>query len=293
MKLPVLVLILILSSCASQKTKEKSIDEITNEDFKPVKVVRYTRSDDSLKNIKAVLSEQLNKESLQRVYKYDGEFKVDSLLDQLVAFWHQKEFKKAKDLVRTHSRKFIKNPIFWNQVGSCFVLEKDYRKALLFFNRALSIKGNYAPALNNLGIMYLRKRDFSRALVAFKRARKENRFSKTPNFNLASLYLQFGQYELALSSLKPLASSSTTDVDVLNMVGTGFLMKNDAKQAVSWFEKIPTEFLEKDHFGINYALALYQSGQNKKAKDIWEDIDVSQHYSEYYKLVGRHIGGRK
>ena len=142
MKLPVLVLILILSSCASQKTKEKSIDEITNEDFKPVKVVRYTRSDDSLKNIKAALSEQLNKESLQRVYKYDGEFKVDSLLDQLVAFCHQREFEKAKEFISQALLYEDTSPVILEHYGDVLISFNEIEEALIFYNKALLLDEN-------------------------------------------------------------------------------------------------------------------------------------------------------
>lgn len=270
-------ILVILASCAgTKKASNKSVSDITNSDFKPVKSVRYKKSDDSFKQVKSKYSEELNKESLERVFLYDGDFDEKGTLNQISKLCHEKDFEDAYEIVRENSKKFIKNPIFWNHVGACFILEKDYRKALLFLNRALSLKGNYAPALNNLGIMYLRKGDFSRALVALKRAKKSSRFSKTPLFNLAALYLKFAQYDLAITTLKPMAKGNTNDVDVLSMLGTAYLMKNNFKSADFWFSRISSDFLEYPNVGINYALNSFKLGKSEEAKKILNDVSIKE-----------------
>lgn len=287
------ILLVLIASCATSGPKSKSLSSISNEDFKPVNPVRYTKSSDRLSTVDSKFTESLNKESIARVDAYNGKFSSESELDTLAQLCHEREFKKAYSLVSTESRKYVKNPIFWNHVGSCFLLEGENRKALLFLNRSLSIKPNYVPALNNLGVMYLRLNDRSRALIAFKRAVRVGQFNKTPRFNLANLYLSYGLYKESLKALKPF-SDNTSDVDVLNMKATANLMSGNIKKALSFFEKIDSDFREKAKYGLNYALALFLNGKKEQAIDAYEDINISKKSSwyDYSKQVKSTIGAK-
>jgi tetratricopeptide (TPR) repeat protein len=297
MKIIISIILLSLVSCATQpvKTTYKDVEDIKKEDFKTVKQIRYKKSDDYFTKVKSDFSNALNDESLERVYRYDGDVEISGPMSQITEHCHKKEFVKAKELFKKHNQSHLKNPIYWNQVGTCFLLEGNRRKALLFYNKALSIKSNYAPALNNLGVMYIKEKDYSRALVAFRRARKSSDFNKTPRFNLANLYLHFGLYDRAISHGDVLFKQSRSDVDVLNMLGTAHLMKANPKNAETFFSQIDEDFLEKARFGINYSLALFLSGKKEKSLSVYDDIDLkmSTQWKNYYSEIGKYIGARK
>lgn len=298
MKSITLILPLVfLTSCATNKvsTTFKDVEEIKQEDFKPVKQVRYSKKDDYFSKVESQYSKALNEESLERVFRYDGDVEVSSPMGRITELCYKKEFLKAKELFKKYSKSHLKNPIYWNQVGTCFLIEGNRRKALLFYNKALSLKSNYAPSLNNLGVMYVKEKDYSRALVAFRRARKASDFNKTPRFNLAKLYLHFGLYDRAITHANVLYQYSKSDVDVLNILATANLMKNRSKDSVKYFEKIDSSFLEKAEFGINYSLALHLSGNTKKAVDVFRDIDEvsDSNWKKYMKEIGQFIGVKK
>lgn len=288
--------ILILVGCAtSQPKKSYDVGDIKNEDFKKVKKITYSRSDDSFKQVESELTDALNEESIQRVFTYGGSVEVKGVLGEIGKLCYEKNFKDAFNLVKTNNKIYDDNPIFWTQVGTCYLLEGNSRKALLFYNRALGIKGDYAPALNNLGVMYMRDNDFSRALIAFERARKNTAFGKTPRFNLANLYLSFGLYQQAESHLLTLSQVSKKDVDVLNMLATSYLMQGKTDLALRNFENIDSDFLEEPKVGINYALALYMGGKPDRARDVLDDVNQKglRQWKNYFKSVSKFIGGEK
>lgn len=284
---------ILLVSCASSNkpTEGKKLDDIAREDFKAVKPVAYNRKDDKLVNVKSQYTAASNAESIERIMKYDGDVELKGEIGSIARYCYENEFSRAYDLVQKLNKKYINNPIFWNQVGTCFLLEGNRRKALLFFNKAISIRSSYTPSLNNLGVMYMREMDYSRALVAFTKAKESNTFARTPRLNLSNLYLNFGLYEQAISELNSLYKMSNKDVDVLSMLGTSYLMANDAKRAREYFILINKDLLEEVHIGLNFAMTEFELGNKERARDLYDDIDTDKlgTWSEYYKAVGKII----
>ncbi len=285
-----------LVGCATSEvdTKYKDVEEITNSDFKPVKQIRYNKKDDAFSDVESKYTEALNTESVERVFRYDGDANLKGVIGKIAELCYKKDFTQAKLLIKKHNNAYLKNQIFWNQVGTCFLLSGERRKALLFYNKALSIKSNYGPSLNNLGVMYMYERDYSRALVAFKRARKTSDFSRTPRFNLANLYLGFGLSQKAIEEATPLHNSKTEDVDLLNILATSHLMLGETKTALAFFERIDSDYFRNVRFGLNYSLALFVVGEREKAKDIFSDIEEkpNRDWEKYFKNVKNYIGAK-
>lgn len=284
---------IILISCSSTPEKKKitSVDDVEQKDFKSVQAVPYRVSDDMYEKVSGTKSAVSNNESLQRVFLYDGDIELKGELGQIAKLCYQNEFESAFKLVKFYNKKYLKNPIFWNQVGTCYLLKNERRKALLFYNKALSHKKDYAPALNNLGVMYITEGDFSRSLVAFEKSKQAKSFSRTPRYNLANLKLNFGLYQDAIEELNVLFRITSTDVDVNNMLGTAHLMSNNPKEARRYFVRISSNDKEQARFGINSALCEYELGDKEAARDIFEDIDKKNlgAWSEYYSEVAKVI----
>lgn len=295
MKLSLILFSFILISCATSSNNKKTYDEVKQEDFKKVKQVKYRKADDSFEQVESKYSEASNRESLQRIFSYDGDISLEGDLGRIAKLCYEKNFKDAEQLIKQSNQKYLKNPIFWNQVGTCFLLQKQRRKALLFYNKALAIMPDYAPSLNNLGVMYMHEDDYSRALIAFQKARKSKEFSRTPRINLANLYVNFGLYDQAIKELNALYNVSKTDVDVLNLLAVAYLMQNDIKSSLGYYKQIPKNFLEEPRFGINYSLALYLDNKEEDAKDVFEDINVKHlgAWNKNYQEVSHYLGVKK
>lgn len=283
--------------CASQnkRTTFKEVDDIKQDDFMPPKLIHYNKQDDILKEVKSEFSSATNLESIQRVLKYDGDVNLDGTIGKVAKYCYKKDFDKAFQLVKQTARKYLKNQIFWNQVGTCYLLKNEKRKALLFFNKALSLNKNYAPAYNNMGVMYLMDKDYSRSLVAFKRAKKLKQFSRTPRLNLANLYISFGLHERARTEISSLKDKSSKDVDVLNLSATAYLMKGEYRSAINEFKKIDNDYTEQARIGLNFAMAYFLNGQVDEAKSTFNDVELrdSSVWNEYYAYVQTKIGVNK
>ncbi len=275
------------------KQKNLNLDDIKESDFNSVNQVQYTTDTDSFKKVESSFSNALNKESIERVFKYDGDVEGKGFLDEISILCHKGKFDKALNQLKTGNRNYTNNPIFWNVVGTCYSMQGERRKALLFYNKALSLKKNYAPAYNNLGVMYLKEQDYSRALVAFKKAKKLNQFSKTPRYNLAHLYLNFGLYDHAISNATAILTENKKDVDVLNFLGTAFLMQGNYQESLSYFNEIDSDFYEEPSIGINFALAKFLGGEKEEGRDFLEDVEskkMSRSWKIYLKSVKKYMG---
>lgn len=292
-KLLVLLYILSLVGCSSSpKVKKKvEVDDVSAEDFKKDKEVSYEGGKDTFGKIDKKSTEALNDESIQRLDD-PGDIDVKSILDEIIVKCYNKEFDDAFALIQENHDKYKQHPIFWNQVGTCFMLQGNRRKALLFYNKALEYKTSYAPAYNNLGVMYRLENEDPKSLVAYTRSKKSNNLAKTPRFNLAQLYLEYGLYNQAISMLKGLHHISDNDVEVKAGLATAYLMKGDLKTSISHFKTIDDDFWEQPHIGINYALASYLDGSKEQAVDILNDVNAEKlgAWKAYYREVSKRIG---
>lgn len=290
--LTTLLLLTFVGCSSTPKVKKKvEVDDVESEDFKKEKEVRYDDAKDSFAKIDKKSTEALNDESIQRL-EDPSDIEVKSILDEIIVKCYNKDFEDAFALIQANHDKYKQHPIFWNQVGTCFMLQGNRRKALLFYNKALEYKTSYAPAYNNLGVMYRQETQDPKSLVAYTRSKKSNNLAKTPRFNLAQLYLEYGLYNQAISMLKGLSHISDNDVEVKAGLATAYLMKGDLKQALSHFEKIDDDFWEQPHIGINYSLASFLNGNKEKALDIFDDVNIEKlgEWNAYHKEIAKRIG---
>lgn len=289
---------LFLLGCAS-RTSEKSVpvevQNIKNSDFKPAKEVRYVKSQDSISLTKDISSKAniLKLESLDRSKLYE-DFNSETPLDKLAQTCYEKEFNDAKEQIQELEEKYRSNIIFWNQVATCFMLEKEYRKALLFYNKALEFNPSYAPVLNNIGVMYENQNEDEKALLSYQKAIKADKYARTPKLNAALLYLKYSIYSKAKSILSGLKQLDANDNEVLNAYATSLLMDGNSKSAISVFRNIDKDLFERPSYGLNYAMALYITKNKKESIDVFEDIDIEKKdlAYDYYLKVKSILGVR-
>lgn len=290
-----LISLFIFVGCASSGGSKKNIklEDVSQEDFNKISEEKYSSDADQFGKVDSKETEALNEESIQRL---DDPSDIDSktTLDEIIVSCYEKDFDKAFKLISNNHDRYKQHPIFWNQVGTCFMLKGERRKAILFYNKALEFKTSYAPAFNNLGVMYRSENDDQKALVAFTRSKKSNNLSRTPRFNLGNLYLEYGLYNHAIAMFKGLNNVAPSDVDVLAALGTAYLMKNELDESLKYFSKIDSSNIEKPYIGINYAYAEFLKNNKEKALDIFEDIKKENLgvWQTYYSEIKNKIGAK-
>lgn len=285
-----LLILLFIVGCASNGNREKDLEEITNEDFQRAVPVSYSAGADHYSEVSAKDASALNDETLFRLSDYSGSVKDGDVVTRITQLCYEKNYEEALALVNAEYERYRENPSFWNQVGSCYLLQGQNRKALLFYNKALEFEKDYAPAFNNIGVLYRMNGEDQRAEVAFKSAVSSSAFSKTPRFNLAQLYLSYGLYGLAIENFKVLESSG--DVEVLAGLGSAFLMAGSSSQATGYFKRIEEKYYRKPFIGINAALAYYASGDRRVAQSALRQVNEDDlgELKGYYNQVKEKIG---
>lgn len=285
-----LLLIILVVSCATPSKKTKvDLDEISDADFKKPKAVIYNSNDDFFKKVDSKDTELLNDESLARIDDF-SDISDEDIFTEIARTCYKKEYDTAWILIRNNYDKYRKNPVFWNQVGNCYLRKNNYRKALLYYNKSLEYKKNYVPALNNIGVMYWNQGEHQKALIAFKRASESDRFAKTPRFNLGLLYLEYGLSDKATSAFENLLRLGRNDIDVKSALASAYLMNKNYKQALTLCEQLGDRF-EKVHVGLNCSLANHLANNSSKAQDILSDIDSEKlgQWKGYYISLKRKI----
>ena len=293
--LPIMIIGLLLSSCASNRRSEgKDIDDITNVDFKQEPQVRYNKSEDYYDIFDSLgpRDDSLIEETMQRAAFSGSDIKLDpdnnrrDELSQLATLCYRNDFKDALIIIDNLYRRYQKHPGYWNQVGNCYLLKGDLRKANIFYKQALKYNKNYAPAYNNIGNIHIRRKEYEKALAAFKKAHELKRTALTPAYNLSQVYLNFGVIGPAQKLLLNINKQRSGDPTILGALGTTYLFQGNIKKSLSYFRQISVDSLEQPSIGLNYSVALMISGDKKSAMKIFNHVDNDQpKWRKYYSKV--------
>lgn len=289
---------LMAFSCASNKNiktrKLASADELKLDDdynwleslnFDKKSEKKFVASEDKFKEIVPEEKNAVTKESVATIQPdlLGAELKKPQDTLSLIIFnCYKGQFDDAFQMIEKHYAEYKTNPSYWNQVGSCYYLQGEFSKAILFYNKSRDFSANYAPALNNLGVVYEKQGRFQKALVAYKKASELNAFSSSVNLNLARLYLKFGLSEKAKPLISSLYNRSPKDPLVLNAIAVLALQNQQYLQAVEYYKSLGQVELTKPDFGLNYTLALFYAGKVNEARQFFQKIsDVSGELKRY------------
>lgn len=294
MKAIPLMILVTLGSCGSNSKKSESTDpaagvKLSNQDFKKSKPVAYTPTQDrySVQGGSALGSETLS----QLDSKTMGQVATDKEpMSVMMAQCYRGDFESALKIADSIFNSFQKHPSYWNQLGSCHLLKGNERKALLFYNKSLEVKANYAPALNNIGVIYKRNGQDQKAHVAFDKASKSSRFSKTPRYNLAYLYLHNGIAEKAFTLFSSLLSENPSEIEVLIGAANSSALTGRWAQALELFMRVPDQYRSRSDVGLNMSLAAYQMNKRDVARQILSNTKVSDVDRGYFAQLSQVIG---
>lgn len=291
--LPVL---LVLVSCSSIKDKKPSeAPVVKNEAFKKPRALKNGEVPDYYQPQAVGINPALQDETLDRYTKEELSGLItsaDPMMDISVRC-SKGDFEGAFSAASKAFNQYQKVATYWNQIANCHLNQGNHRKALLFYNKALEVRPNYIPALNNIGVMYSRQGQDQKAQVAFESATKQSRFSKTPRYNLAKLYLTYGLVETALPIVQGLLEQSPQDLDLLNANASAYFLMSDYTKAMSFYQRIPQNFWASAEVGLNLSMTLKKLGKAKEASEVFSRIPEprSMNLKRYYSMIGKQLGG--
>lgn len=291
----VLLLSLILTACGttSKKSTPKSdidteLEGLTNESFEWPQEKGYNTVDDFLDSSVTNEPNVLVGESVAKVSKEELESPMDVPrdIDKAMLACYRGNFNLADQIFDRIMREYRKNPIYWNQVGNCFMMKGSMRKALLYFNKARDLKSFYTPPVNNIGVIFEKNGFYQKALKSYEEAKKQSSFSLTPIFNLAQVYARFGFINEGKKLFESLVRINAKDDDALFGLAFFELASGDSARSLQIFEALSRDYRGHPEVAVNLAYALYLKGDANQARDILSDLKVTRN-PELNDYIGR------
>ncbi len=182
----------------------------------------------------------------------------------VTALCHQEKYDQAFEQLTSHLDQKTNDFSYWNDISTCYLLQKNYTRARHFLDIALSkTKSNKQKSvvLNNLGVTYLENQKFTKAKEYFKNSIALDHNALTPRFNITQIYVQFGLYKKAQKELSFLLTKSPKDVDFLTSMGHLKLMQGKYKTALNIFQSIPPSYQVRDDIATNLAMTYLMLGK--------------------------------
>lgn len=264
----ILALSIMMFSCASTKKQEQKLEEtdiswVENADFEPVEEIPYVPVDDYYQGFEEPSKNAIADEGLQTV----PEFEHRKVLNRKgpiggLINCYQGQYDEGVKAITSTYRSYKKNPLYFNSLGTCFLLKRQYRKAIVFYNLALKLKENYSPAINNLGVAYYRTGNLPKAYAAFKEATSLARNSKTPFYNLGVMFIShhlFNEFEIDRSQF--------VNEDMFKFgKGLYYLNSSEFALAVKSFGGIKDPSKFHGAVQLNQALAYYKLSNMREAR---------------------------
>lgn len=203
-----------------------------------------------------------------------------SVIIQALSQCHQGKIEQGRDLLVKSLTDHRDDPLYWNAVANCYSLEKNYPKALFYYDmsQALNTNSKVGNALihNNKAYILMKLRHFDQARIELQEAIKLAPTLKTPRYNFAQLNIQFGHTDIAERELRTLLKNAPDDIDILSALGVINLYKNQIAEARALFEKIPDRLRRREDIAIHYAMSLYLTGELELSRAVLLRLGVFQ-----------------
>jgi tetratricopeptide (TPR) repeat protein len=271
MKLYILTILIFSLTLFAEETDNETFLE--NEDFEQTKEVSYDKDEDVVK-VANKKDDIFNKESLGQLAEDDLEAlktdeKQEHSLDNLIVFCRQKKFDEAIEFSRTIYPQFVKHPSYWNILGNCYYLKKNFIAAFIYYNKALSFDPKYAPAINNISVMHLKEGKIGTALKKLSLVKD----GPVTLFNRAQIRFRYGQITEALSDLNKIKDESNNKEVNLTLAQLTLITQGPA-EALTYFSKLPKGDLFRPDVGLNYSIALFKQGKKSAAEDAFDSTEI-------------------
>lgn len=264
-----LLILTILVGCSSQNFNKK-IEISENDGLKEESFMRYNSE-------RLLKFEKNNKDAIQLAN----------------SSCHQEKFVKGKDLLEEKMQTEKSNPFYWNALGTCYMLDDAYTKAIFFYELGMESLENYkavdrnlaeATLTNNLGLIHLKFKRFNEAFDAFSKASQLAPNAITPKVNMAQIFLEFNQNDRAIDTLKSIDNNSS-DTDLLYNLALAYYRKGESDKAFSTLLKVHKDSLNRADIVGLYASCLLKKNRTQEAKVILEKRVIATEFENRNKII--------
>jgi tetratricopeptide (TPR) repeat protein len=223
--------------------------------------------------------------------------KRDFISQALIAC-HQDKMMKGEGLLEEKMHQNKTNPFYWNALGTCYSLSKDFTKAIFYYDLGLEAtrasnkdfndpqrKLAEAVISNNLGLIHLTFKRYNEAYDAFKKANTIVPNYFTPEFNMAQLYIEFNETNKALDILKKLEAKNKEDIDLLYSLSLVNFKQKDMDKSFQYITRIHRDYLNRADIVGLYAYNLMKKNRLVEAKVILEKRLYAPEYNKRNEMI--------
>ncbi len=122
------------------------------------------------------------------------------------------------------------------QLGRIAYDEKDYNKAIEYYNKSLFYRDDYTTYMN-IGNALAMKKDFKNAVNAFTKAIARNPSDPMVHFNLGFAYSQSGNFDLAIQSYQNALDLDNSFISAYRNIGIIYYIQEKWDEALFYFNK--------------------------------------------------------
>ena len=149
----------------------------------------------------------------------------------------------------------------YNNLGNIYKEQKNYKKAITNYKKAVKIKPNYYEAYNNLGVLYKKIKDYPSALKSIYKALDITVNSPQVFNSLASLYFELKDYQKSLRYFEKVLSIDPYNIEAYNNLSVIFEKKESYKNAERLLKKAIK--ISPDYYLTYYNLGNLFAKMNK------------------------------
>lgn len=211
---------------------------------------------------------------------------------------HQEKMVKGQGLLEDKMHQNKSNPFYWNALGTCYFLSKDYTKSIFYYELGMEAtrasnkdftegqkKLAEAVISNNLGLIHLTFKRYNEAYDAFKKSNTIVPSYFTPDFNMAQLYIEFNENAKAMDILKKLEAKNNEDIDLLYSLSLVSFKQNDMDKSFQYISRIQRDYLNRADIVGLYAYNLMRKNRLVEAKAILEKRLYAPEYNKRNEMV--------
>jgi len=154
-------------------------------------------------------------------------------------------------------------------IGLVYYYRERYDQAIQYFEKAIRLKPDYAPAINSLGNAYLEKGDWDNAIETYRKI-VEDVFYGTPHFavtNMALAYYQKKEYAQAEKYFLEALKLNPDFANALGGLGMTYTAMGRYADAVQKLERAVRKNPKLPQLHYELGRAYRGLGDRKKARD--------------------------
>ena len=185
-------------------------------------------------------------------------------LDEVMNLYSKAQMHEAIPIINNLINNFPNEPFLFNICGACYSQVGKIELAITSFNKAISLKSDYAEAHYNLGVALQNFLKLDEAKDSYEKAIALKHAYPTAHNNLGLISLSQGQLESAVKSFEWSIAYSPEYSEAHNNLGAAF-------QELKQYEKALSQFKKAISLNQTYAQAFHNLGILSEILGLLED----------------------